>query len=153
MFGKCSYCVGHMQSKSCKKQAKFRKPVATRMASSDNRRPTAVRGDACSQSPACGVVTAFNRACDDWCAPCALDVFGRFNGLVSFQVALALLTSLLIGAPHARWMCLDASMDSFVSKLPLRCSHPCPRHQRVTKILNILDIRTPLPIFQVHRKV
>ena len=39
-----------------------RKPVATRMASSDNRRPTAVRGGACSQSPACGVVKAFNRA-------------------------------------------------------------------------------------------
>ena len=38
------------------------KPVAIRMASSDNRRPTAVRGGACSQSPACGVVKAFNRA-------------------------------------------------------------------------------------------
>ena len=33
-----------------------RKPAATRMTSYDNRRPTAVRGSACSQSPACGVV-------------------------------------------------------------------------------------------------
>ena len=39
-----------------------RKPVSTRMASSDNRRHTAVRGGACSQSPACGVFKAFNRA-------------------------------------------------------------------------------------------
>ena len=69
-----------------------RKPAATVTTSSDKRRPTAVRGGACSQSPAGGVVATARMVVDcawsHYVVPCFLVLISRRGWFYSVRLCL-----------------------------------------------------------------